>query len=196
MPANHTKFIATPEQIEQIEDMARIRLPQWQMATLLGISLPCFADVVKRDKAVQYALLKGRAAASQTIRSSLFAQALGERDPEDPRKWLYQPNFAAAKFWALTQENFKLDNSIELSITQPETLTQADKALEIKRLLTLRALEAPSNPAASNKDEPGAARGELHGDEPGDAGNEPIEALNKDDEPNDGQVPDNIDDLI
>jgi len=141
MASHASKIIFNESQLDLVQKMAEIRLPHWQMASLLGLSVNMFQEVVRRDDAVQNRLMLGRSKGSELIRRTLFQMAVGERDPDDPAKWVHKPCPQALKFWCISQEGFKSESQIDVNIVDHQIeMTSTERNDEIKRLLALTAL--------------------------------------------------------
>lgn len=149
MPANHTKVIFTQEQYKEAEEYAGLRMPYWQIASLMGLSLGNFNDILRRDKLLQQAIMRGRAIVSHDIRRSILEKARGKKDKNDPDKYAYQPDFAAQKFWALSQEGFKEEHTLAVNLSDTHSISLEDKAREIQRLLDLRAIDVSQGVVAA-----------------------------------------------
>lgn len=95
----------TDAEIAKIEGYSAIRLPNHQIASLIGMSETQLRYEAKRNPVVRRAIDEGRAKASQTIRSTLFSLAVGKKD--DKGNYKIKPDFQSLKFWCQTQEGFK-----------------------------------------------------------------------------------------
>lgn len=121
----------TPKELEQLEQMAAINLPQGKIAAILRISESTLERMLKSTPAVREAYDLGRARASHNVRAVLFKMATREsvekevieitvdqngkeikREKKSHRKAV-DPKFEATKFWCETQEDFKRTDVIE-----------------------------------------------------------------------------------
>jgi hypothetical protein len=109
----------TSDEIEQIRQMAAVRLPVHQMAANLGMSHDTFERMLKKDSAARASIDKGRDTASRAFRGRLFQVAMGQEEKRDKFGLIVKPGIApdvqAMKFWAETQEGFKRAEKLEIS---------------------------------------------------------------------------------
>lgn len=132
-----TKF--TEEQIRQIKQMAQVKLPTIQMASILGMSHDTFERRMKKDPAARASLEKARDAGSLKLRATLYNMAMGT--PADPLqgRLAVPPDFQAAKFWAQTQEGFKTADRLEVTgadgkPVQTEDVTPEERKAKVASL--------------------------------------------------------------
>ncbi len=76
------------EQRQQIETMAGLGMPHWQIAAILGISDETLDLALKKDITLQHQMKRGVAKASVNIRRTAYEKAFVDRDPKMIQYWL------------------------------------------------------------------------------------------------------------
>ena len=124
-----SRLSLTPDQIKMLEGMAAIRLPNEQIARILGVSRETFEKHLKRNKAARLALEKGKAQGSQKVHQTAFQLATGytrqyEQEWFNPKtkQWetriareVVPPDPKMLQFWLKTQEKWRETDRLELT---------------------------------------------------------------------------------
>ena len=145
----------TPEQIKMIEGMAAIRLPNEQIAMILGISKEGFEKYAKRNKATKAALEKGKAQGSQKAYQTAFQLATGytrvyETEWYNPstKKWETRlaresvpPDPKMLQFWLKTQEKWREVDRLELTAADGRPLAVSELPPEERRAKMVKYME-------------------------------------------------------
>jgi hypothetical protein len=145
----------TPEQIKMVEAMAAIRLPNEQIATILGISRDGFENYAKRNKQVKSALEKGKAQGSQKVYQTAFQLATGyvrtyESEWFNPgsKRWetrtareAVPPDPKMLQFWLKTQEKWREVDRLELTGPDGSPLSVTEIPREARQAKLVKYLE-------------------------------------------------------
>lgn len=75
------------EQRREIETMAGLGMPHWQMAAILGVSKDTFEIALKKDVTLLQVMERGAAKTSGQIRKTAYQQAIAG-DPRMVQYWL------------------------------------------------------------------------------------------------------------
>jgi len=135
----------TPEMLKMLENLAAIRLPQEDMATVLGISRPTFQEMLASDETLRQTLNSGRSRSKLKVFKTLYDSAFGREAVYDKNGKLLKaeqpPSERLMMYWCDTQEAFVKASKLEVTGTigvKEVAQTEEELLAELEELRKLR----------------------------------------------------------